>query len=48
MISIGTLSKRKDPEFIVRNLAKTNLSQKHIMIFLGNGELREKCEQIKM
>lgn len=41
-ISVGHLSIRKDPLFLIRAWKKHNVSNGHI-IFLGNGHLHEQC-----
>ncbi|WP_196601127.1 glycosyltransferase family 4 protein [Pectinatus frisingensis] len=43
-ISIGTLHERKDPLFLIKMFNKLNIAEECILVFLGDGTLREKCK----
>lgn len=45
-ISVGHLSKRKDPEAIINAFSKSRARESGCLLFLGDGELRSSCEKL--
>lgn len=47
LVSIGSLIYRKNPEMIINAFKKSKIQKDAILIFLGDGKLREACEAAK-
>lgn len=45
-ISLGSLIKRKNPEVIIKGFIKSRASTNAIILMLGEGHLKDKCEKI--
>lgn len=45
-VSVGHLSKRKDPEAIINAFSKSRARESGCLLFLGDGELRSSCEKL--
>jgi len=44
-ISVGRLIERKDPLTLIRGFIESRLSDESVLVLVGDGPLREKCEQ---
>ncbi|WP_210366119.1 glycosyltransferase [Bacillus sp. REN3] len=46
IVSVGHLSKSKDPETIIKGYVKSELSNDSVLLFLGNGPELERCQTL--
>lgn len=46
IVSVGSLIQRKDPETIIRGFLKSTVKENGILLMIGDGPLRERCQEV--